>query len=107
MSDDHPRQPKSLARGPGGPPALPHRPAAPGSDEAEEISADEIQEAEDTQTGVSLDLADSGPSTLDPWFAQLVHGYCPPEGALFARHPPPTTFPGRETEGPSSTPRKP
>jgi glycosyltransferase involved in cell wall biosynthesis len=35
-------------------------------------------------------------SQLNPWFAQLAHGYCPPEGTRFARHPPPTNFPGRE-----------
>jgi glycosyltransferase involved in cell wall biosynthesis len=37
-------------------------------------------------------------SALDPWFAQLAHGYCPPEGAQFARHTPPTTFPGRDKD---------
>lgn len=37
------------------------------------------------------------PSRLDPWFAQLVHGYCPPESQLFTRHVPPTTMPGRDT----------
>jgi glycosyltransferase involved in cell wall biosynthesis len=37
-------------------------------------------------------------SALDPWFAQLAHGYCPPEGAQFARHAPPTTFPGRDED---------
>ncbi|CAM3221064.1 hypothetical protein COSO111634_07160 [Corallococcus soli] len=37
-------------------------------------------------------------STLNPWFAQLAHGYCPPEGAQFARHTPPTNFPGRDPE---------
>lgn len=36
-------------------------------------------------------------SRLDPWFAQLVHGYCPPESQLFTRHVPPTTMPGRDT----------
>ena len=36
------------------------------------------------------------PSALDPWLAQLVHGYCPPESQLFARHVPPTTMPGRD-----------
>jgi hypothetical protein len=35
-------------------------------------------------------------SRLDPWFAQLVHGYCPPESQLFTRHVPPTTMPGRD-----------
>lgn len=37
------------------------------------------------------------PSSLDPWFAQLVHGYCPPQSQLFTRHVPPTTMPGRDT----------
>jgi glycosyltransferase involved in cell wall biosynthesis len=37
-------------------------------------------------------------SALDPWFAQLAHGYCPPEGAQFARHTPPTNFPGRDQD---------
>jgi hypothetical protein len=37
-------------------------------------------------------------SALDPWFAQVAHGYCPPEGAQFARHTPPTNFPGRDEE---------
>jgi len=37
------------------------------------------------------------PSQLNPWFAQLAHGYCPPAGVQFARHTPPTTFPGRDT----------
>jgi hypothetical protein len=36
------------------------------------------------------------PSRLDPWFAQLVHGYCPPQSQLFNRHVPPTTMPGRD-----------
>ncbi|MCA3016076.1 MAG: glycosyltransferase [Myxococcaceae bacterium] len=35
------------------------------------------------------------PSRLDPWFVQLVHGYCPPESPLFNRHVPPTTTPGK------------
>ena len=42
------------------------------------------------------------PSNLDPWFAQLVHGYCPPEGAQFARPTPPTNFPGREGPPPAT-----
>jgi glycosyltransferase involved in cell wall biosynthesis len=45
-------------------------------------------------------------SALDPWFAQLAHGYCPPEGAQFARHTPPTNFPGRD-EAPTDSPRVP
>ena len=35
-------------------------------------------------------------SALDPWFAQLVHGWGPPEETLFNRHTPPTTMPGRD-----------
>ncbi|WP_407659991.1 glycosyltransferase family 4 protein [Hyalangium gracile] len=37
-------------------------------------------------------------SALDPWLAQVAHGYCPPEGAQFARHTPPTNFPGRDEQ---------
>jgi hypothetical protein len=40
-------------------------------------------------------------SALDPWLAQLVHGWCPPDAGLFSRLPPPTTFPGRENPPPS------
>ena len=32
---------------------------------------------------------------LDPWFTQVVHGYCPPDAAAFAHPAPPTNFPGR------------
>jgi hypothetical protein len=45
--------------------------------------------------------------TLDPWFAQLTHGYCPPENSEFARPPPATNFPGREQTPPPLKPRKP
>ena len=38
------------------------------------------------------------PSILDPWLAQITYGYCPPEGIHFARHTPPTNFPGREQD---------
>jgi hypothetical protein len=80
------------------------------SDEPEEISNDEIMEADDAENaddliepgGPGSTLDEEGPaSIIDPWYAQLVHGYCPPEGSQFARHPPPTNFPGRD-EGPAS-----
>ncbi len=58
-----------------------------GGDDPLEVSSDDIVEADEAQ---------EGPSKLDPWFAQLAHGYCPPEGAQFARPVPPTNFPGRE-----------
>ena len=38
------------------------------------------------------------PSRLNPWFAQIAHGHCPPEGGGFSRHAPPTTFPGRDAK---------
>ncbi|MBZ4370650.1 glycosyltransferase family 4 protein [Corallococcus sp. AS-1-6] len=72
-------------------------------EEAEEIAADEVQDA-DSLDVEAADAEDPGPppappdSTLNPWFAQLAHGYCPPEGARFARHTPPTNFPGRDPE---------
>ena len=33
---------------------------------------------------------------LDPWFAQVAHGWCPSDAATFSRHTPPTNFPGRD-----------
>ncbi|TQF11195.1 hypothetical protein FJV41_35425 [Myxococcus llanfairpwllgwyngyllgogerychwyrndrobwllllantysiliogogogochensis] len=65
---------------------------------------DELQEAEAEEALPEPDPDDDGPapeplsSTLNPWFAQLAHGYCPPEGTRFARHTPPTTFPGRDDD---------
>jgi hypothetical protein len=72
------------------------------AEEPEEISSEEIQEAEAAAPPQSGSAPREKPvreplaSRLNPWFAQLAHGYCPPEGAQFARHTPPTTFPGRD-----------
>lgn len=72
-------------------------------DEAEEIDNDEVHDADALEVEAA-DAEDPGPapqppdSTLNPWFAQLAHGYCPPEGARFARHTPPTNFPGRDPD---------
>lgn len=77
-----------------------------GADEAEEIvdegapaHHDEPQEmvAEDPAVMTVDGDASPPPSAIDPWLAQLVHGYCPPESGLFERHTPPTTMPGRDT----------
>ncbi|NMO17949.1 glycosyl transferase family 1, partial [Pyxidicoccus fallax] len=92
----------------------------PRLDEPDEISSDEVEEAEVSVSGAArlLDEAelhevesapapepvDEGPapepvpSSLNPWFAQLAHGYCPPDGIRFDRHTPPTTFPGRDED---------
>lgn len=91
----------------GGPPVLARHAEAP-----EEVHDDEVELVND-ESYASLhdgdDEIDAGelhaletsaappPSALDPWFAQLVHGYCPPESQLFNRHVPPTTMPGRDT----------
>ncbi|WP_426751341.1 glycosyltransferase [Myxococcus sp. Y35] len=99
--------------------------ARPQPEEPDEISSDEVEEAEISATGAAqlIDADDAiedaeaesapepedegpapepVPSTLNPWFAQLAHGYCPPDGIRFDRHTPPTTFPGRdETTNPS------
>lgn len=72
-----------------GPPRTP-RGAPAELDDIEEISADEVMEADDPQAPALP------PSRLDPWLAQLVHGYCPPATTDFARPTPPTTFPGRD-----------
>jgi hypothetical protein len=63
-------------------------------EEPEEISSAEIHEAETPETPPQ----EPPESRLNPWFAQLAHGYCPPEGTQFARHTPPTTMPGRDNE---------
>ena len=71
-------------------------------EEPEEISSEEIQEAE-----VPAEPPKEPPeSKLNAWFAQLAHGYCPPEGTHFARHTPPTTMPGRD-EDPGAAPPAP
>jgi glycosyltransferase involved in cell wall biosynthesis len=88
---------------------------AVGDEGPEEVGADEVMEvasapahippfadeapvmaAEEMVTTVDTD-ASPPPSAIDPWLAQLVHGYCPPESGLFERHTPPTTMPGRDT----------
>ncbi len=68
-------------------------------EEPEEISSAEIHEAETPETPPR----EPPESRLNPWFAQLAHGYCPPEGTQFARHTPPTTMPGRD-EDPGAPP---
>jgi glycosyltransferase involved in cell wall biosynthesis len=71
-------------------------------DDVEPVEDDSGPEAE----GNGSPQPEPPPSALDPWFAQLAHGYCPPEGAQFARHTPPTNFPGRD-EDPTDSPRVP
>ncbi len=88
--------------------------AAAAHDEVVEVHEDEVELVNDESVlsmhdGDEDDEIDAGelhtletsaappPSSLDPWFAQLVHGYCPPESQLFTRHVPPTTMPGRDT----------
>lgn len=59
--------------------------------------SDEVNEllAADDVHSVEAD-ASPPPSAIDPWLAQLVHGYCPPGSHLFDRPVPPTTMPGRD-----------
>lgn len=84
-------------------------------DEAEADPIDEAQPVEAPRAAAPAAEPEDAPglappdSALDPWFAQLAHGYCPPEGAQFARHTPPTTFPGRdeETTDPTHAPQAP
>ncbi|HYI00471.1 MAG TPA: glycosyltransferase [Hyalangium sp.] len=82
------------------------------ADDAAEPLEDEVQNADDAVEEVddmvepvdavlpaaATPLPKAPVSALDPWFAQVAHGYCPPEGAQFARHTPPTNFPGRDEE---------
>ncbi|WP_425538023.1 glycosyltransferase [Myxococcus stipitatus] len=107
--------------------------ARPRLDEPDEISSDEVEEAEVSVSSAARLIEDEDlqeaeadeaiaepppedeapapeplPSMLNPWFAQLAHGYCPPEGTRFARHTPPTTFPGRDDDtDPSRLPPSP
>lgn len=82
------------------PPATPLPPGAasslaPSVPDAEELDESAYEESEATRS--------LPPCSLAPWLAQLLHGYCPPEGIDFNRPPPPTTFPGRdEPPGPTS-----
>jgi hypothetical protein len=100
----------------------------PRLDEPDEISSDEVEEAEvsvssaarlldedaelhEVEAEPAPEPEDDGaapepvPSSLNPWFAQLAHGYCPPDGIRFDRHTPPTTFPGRDEDtSPSRVP---
>jgi glycosyltransferase involved in cell wall biosynthesis len=69
--------------------------AEPLGDEADEFLAPVEQPLAAAEDGPAREPP---PSALDPWFAQLAHGYCPPEGAQFARHTPPTNFPGRDQD---------
>jgi glycosyltransferase involved in cell wall biosynthesis len=80
--------------------------------EADEIGDDEVHDADAMDVQDADEAVDEGPapappaSSLDPWFAQLAHGYCPPEGTHFARHTPPTNFPGRDLD-PGASPGSP
>lgn len=61
--------------------------------EVEEVSADDVLELEEAP-----ELADDA---LAPWLAQLLHGYCPPEGVAPARPlPPPLRVPGAAPQPP-------
>jgi glycosyltransferase involved in cell wall biosynthesis len=78
-------------------------------DEVHEIGDDDVQPVEPSASGdveviegvdesvTSVDTDGSlPPSAINPWLAQLVHGYCPPGSDLFNRPVPPTTMPGRD-----------
>lgn len=60
--------------------------------EEDEAESEELMEAE--AEAVESDEVPL-PSNLDPWLAQLVHGYCSSDSSFFSRHTPPTNFPGR------------
>ncbi|MBL9039221.1 MAG: glycosyltransferase [Archangium sp.] len=80
--------------------ATPSRPlpviAAPPVPALEEPAPEpEPLEEADVHAVEAANTATPPTSALDPWFAQLVHGYCPPEAHSFARHVPPTTMPGK------------
>lgn len=104
-----PPLPASPPRAATAPEVHPDEVVAVDDDEAEEISGDDVVEAEaspesehgeiETADDAVLDAepedelpaplpSDPQPqpvSRLEAWFAQLVHGYCPPDGVQFAR----------------------
>lgn len=73
-----------------------------GNDEVFEVDAGDHPSNGEAMKAPPLSVAPTGDeislpsSALDPWLAQLVYGYCPPESQVFARHVPPTTMPGRD-----------
>ncbi len=78
----------------------------PAPEGVEEVQLEDIVEVIDTFSGPAprapVSLPAGRPSKAgvpDPWFAQLLYGYCPPDGVEFARHTPPTNFPGRDDGG--------
>ena len=92
------------------PVAKAHFPEPSPDDEAAEVSEDDVMQVEGVLEGdedvpeadaISLDAASASlgvpDSAVGLWFAQLVHGWCPPESNLFARHTPPTTTPGKDS----------
>lgn len=70
-------------------------------EEADPDDVVELQHEDESDATLDFLTVDSEaappPSKLNPWLAQLVHGYCPPESGVFDRPPPPTTMPGRDT----------
>jgi glycosyltransferase involved in cell wall biosynthesis len=86
-------------------PARPVAPSDPAHQALSKVAAglepalaadDEIPEV-DGALPLDAQAISAPPTLLNPWLAQLVHGYCPPESHLFNRHTPPTTVPGRRT----------
>ncbi|HSP80890.1 MAG TPA: glycosyltransferase family 4 protein [Myxococcaceae bacterium] len=74
--------------------------ALPHLEELEELSSEELEEELVEAAEPGAPPRQPPESRLNPWFAQLAHGYCPPEGTHFTRHTPPTNFPGRDEEQP-------
>lgn len=87
--------------------------------DAEPLVEAELIEVSELEDPAALEIADDAvlepvpdheifeDAAIDPWLAQLVHGWCPPEGAQFARPTPPTNFPGREGPPPPTVPTLP
>lgn len=63
-------------------------------DDAMEVGDDDVESVDDEAAPPAPPQA-SG--STDPWFAQLLFGYCPPDAAPSERPAPPTNFPGRDT----------
>lgn len=71
-------------------------------EEVEEVDAVEaVEDASEIEEILDADAEVEIPPTIpgqrvDPWRAQILFGYCPPESAHFTRPTPPTNFPGRD-----------
>jgi hypothetical protein len=95
-----PLRPSSRPPEPAGAPRLPVETLEISDAELQPIESEPEEEELLGGDEVSPVDAETSPprSAINPWLAQLVHGYCPPGSHLFDRPVPPTTTPGRDPD---------